>query len=987
MYDHLKIDRNISFTCQPCISSTLPFSDLEDFNENIDIQDNHALPVDYERINVNLDGINIAHLNINGLRSKIDFLKIFLLQEKLDVICLNETKIDSTVSDGDIKIPGYNSYRQDRTLHGGGTLIYAADYLNSKKSCRFSRKDHEAVWIEVKLKKVKPIFICSLYRPPSPRDIEQVEKCCAYLSSCADNLPQNTEVIIMGDFNVDMSKRNTLSLFIKELCRSKNLTQHVTTPTRVTNSSSSLIDLAISNSKHIKECKVVDPGMSDHSLIYLRRDRVKISRSQKTITSRSYKNFDEEKFLEGLGNLDWSNVLNTNCLDNAANAFNENILKVLDKHAPLTTKRVCSSNPPWVDESLLSAINERDYLKKSASKSGLTQDWDIFKRKRNQVNSLKNQLKRDYYQTTLKNNKKDPRTLWKTLNNIIPGNKNNNSFPQSVTTEEGIEISDKKEIAKTFNDFFSSVGSKLAASFNFSDTSHINPPVNENPFSFSDVTKSSVQKLISKLDNNKATGLDGISVRALKAGSPILSYYLTYLFNMSLSSGYVPKCWKKKRVTPVFKKGNTDDPNNYRPISILPVTMKIFEKVVHQQVVDFLDLCNILSSSQSGFRNAHSTDTAVICVSDFILDELSKGNYVGAVLVDLKKAFDTVDHQILLKKLFCYGFRDISFDWFNSYLSDREQCTILDATSSTFLPEDPFGVPQGSVLGPLLFLLYINDINQSINPQKTFHHLYADDTIIIQSSKTPVQLKTDMNQQLLDLSNWFIKNKLSVNASKTEVIFFGRPDKVNECKTLFPLSFQNKALECRERVKYLGVTFEESMSWNEQVKSVRKKAYHSIHKIQRISNLLDVHTKKLLLNALVMPHINYCCSSWSSMSASNNKKFESLMKNIDKIHPMNRTFKQISDFNKSIMTFKGINNIAPDYLCSKFKLVRQCHNRVTRFSVQNNLTVPLASNSFKNKTFISTSTPLWNNLPAQLKTTNSILTFKSLLRKHIFNPT
>ena len=187
------------------------------------------------------------------------------------------------------------------------------------------------------------------------------------------------------------------------------------------------------------------------------------------------------------------------------------------------------------------------------------------------------------------------------------------------------------------------------------------------------------------------------------------------------------------------------DSNNYRPISILPVTMKIFEKVVYQQVVNFLDLCNILSSSQSGLRNAHSTDTAVICVSDFILGELSKGNYVGAVLVDLKKAFDTVDQQILLKKLFCHGFRDISFDWFNSYLSDREQCTILDATLSTFLPEDPFGVPQGSVLGPLLFLLYINDINHSINPQKTYHHLYADDTIIIQSSKTPAQLKIGMN--------------------------------------------------------------------------------------------------------------------------------------------------------------------------------------------------------------------------------------------------
>ena len=150
-------------------------------------------------------------------------------------------------------------------------------------------------------------------------------------------------------------------------------------------------------------------------------------------------------------------------------------------------------------------------------------------------------------------------------------------------------------------------------------------------------------------------------MRALKAGSPILSYYLTFLFNFSLSTGSVPKCWKKKRVTPVFKKGDTDDVNNYRPISILPITMKIFEKVVHRQVSDFLTSSKILSQSQSGFRNSHSTDTAVICVSDFILEELGKGKYVGAVLVDLKKAFDTVDHKILLKKLFCYGFRDTSF--------------------------------------------------------------------------------------------------------------------------------------------------------------------------------------------------------------------------------------------------------------------------------------------------------------------------------------
>ena len=272
----------------------------------------------------------------------------------------------------------------------------------------------------------------------------------------------------------------------------------------------------------------------------------------------------------------------------------------------------CHTNPPWVNDDLLQEIKERKYLKKVASRSNLTQDWAVFRRKRNSVNERKRHLKRDYYQSTLNENRQNSQKLWETLNNITPGSKQCNTFSQSIL-KNNIEISDKKEIAKTFNNFFISIGSNLASAFNFTGTSHINPPINQNSFTFSHVTTSSVKKLISSLDNNKATGLDGISVRALKAGSPTLSYYLSYLFNFSLSTGCVPACWKKKRVTPLFKKGNTDDPNNYRPISILPITMKIFEKVVHCQIVNFLDLSSILSSSQSGFRNSLLKNCCDLC--------------------------------------------------------------------------------------------------------------------------------------------------------------------------------------------------------------------------------------------------------------------------------------------------------------------------------------------------------------------------------------
>ena len=190
-YSRIQNKDGRSFTCQSCIDSTLPFANIEDFNENFSIVDNEVIeiPENFEEINLNKTGLNIAHININGIKSKLDFLKILLVQEKFDILCLNETKIDKSISDSEISIPGYVLYRQDRSLHGGGTMIFAADYLNTKKSSRLSKKDHEAVWIEVKIKKANPIFICSIYRPPSSRDIEHVERCCSYLSDCVDNLP------------------------------------------------------------------------------------------------------------------------------------------------------------------------------------------------------------------------------------------------------------------------------------------------------------------------------------------------------------------------------------------------------------------------------------------------------------------------------------------------------------------------------------------------------------------------------------------------------------------------------------------------------------------------------------------------------------------------------------------------------------------------------------------------------------------------------
>lgn len=354
-------------------------------------------------------------------------------------------------------------------------------------------------------------------------------------------------------------------------------------------------------------------------------------------------------------------------------------------------------------------------------------------------------------------------------------------------------------------------------------------------------------------------------------------------------------------------------------------------------------------------------------------------------MVDLKKAFDTVDHGILLKKLFCYGIRDIPFDWFESYLSSREQCSVIGNSKSSLMNEGKYGVPQGSVLGPFLFLLYINDIFDCIH-SKTFCHLYADDTVIIRSAKDPQSLKEGLEMQLEYLSAWFYCNKLSVNTDKTEVIFFGRKQKVSECKDLPPISFQNAQIKPKSDVKYLGVIFDEGLTWEKQASHVRQKAYLGLHKIKRVSSTINDNTKRLLINALVYPHLGYCVNTWSNTLAHVRNRFESLTRQVDRITPMNKPFNSITSYSTALMTFKAVNKISPPYLSKRFILCRDPDGEgvETRAAKQNKLRVPRKRDKFDSKTFLNNGTKVWNDLPNDLRQIKSLVTFKSKIKSHFF---
>ena len=575
-------DDNFTFFCASCHRNALPFHDVSFAESDIDCEpvvdeetlNQHCLNINNEK------GIKMAHLNINGIISKIDFLKVFISNNNFDIISLNETKIDMSTNDSEISIPQYVVFRKDRDRHGGGVLIYVHEHLSSKKLAHLAHKDFESLWVEIKIKSSHSIFVNTTYRPPRHgKDIEQITNLCSYFEKCFQSLPgKNSEIFILGDLNCNLLKRNTLCTILKEFMASSHLSQLIRTPTRVTPSSSTLIDIIMTNSPCVRLAGVFEIGISDHDLIYVIRKSGKKRGGHKSITKRSFKNFNDINFLSSLRLLDWNRLWPVTDVQKACDIFNSLVLSVVKKHAPLGTHRVSTKKPQWVNEEFLKAVKERDYFKKVAADSKSVSDWDNFKKKRNSVNRLKSKLKSSFYNNKLREEKSNPKRLWNTIKDLLHS-KDNTAEIRSVKSNEGIVVTDNKEIANNFNNFFVTIGSTLAKNFS-SSTTDINVPTINNTFNFKRITPSKVSKILLSLKNGKATGIDGLCVRILKAGAPELCHPLAYLYNLSLASGVVPTCWKTKRVSPLHKGGDLDDINNYRPISILPVSMKIFEKLV-----------------------------------------------------------------------------------------------------------------------------------------------------------------------------------------------------------------------------------------------------------------------------------------------------------------------------------------------------------------------------------------------------------------------
>ena len=673
-----------------------------------------------------------------------------------------------------------------------------------------------------------------------------------------------------------------------------------------------------------------------------------------------------------------------------ARTFHEIFEHLLNFHAPLKKRKVRNEYAPWITSDIKRGMEERDRMKKLASKDPNL--WPKYKILRNKVTNNIRLSDTKYYQELVTKNKNDPKKMGKTIDKIL--HKTSGTTTLSELKDGDTIVKGQNQIAEKLNEHFVNIGPKLASKLEVKPDDdpikYLHPNDSDQRFSFKLMSEESMLRSLKMLKSGKAPGPDGVPTNLVKDAAKFIAKPLAMIFNASLAKGIVPDVWKLAKITPIFKTGARNEKNNYRPISVLSVFAKLFEKIVHDQLSDFLLSNRKLTMSQFAYRKLHSTITSLISVSDYWYENIDKNDVNFALFLDLKKAFDTVDHEILIRKLKVYGIDGIELEWFRSYLSCRQQyCTLNGNKSSS--QQVTCGIPQGSCLGPLLFILYLNDFGSCLKFSRA--NLYADDTEVSFSSNELSDVASNFQAELKNISEWMRINKLSIHPEKTEFMVIDHPRRQSKLPELQPFYLDNIRIKQVHKTKYLGLTVDDKLSWNEQYKSVKGKVAGGLASLRKLKNILPQSQLLNVYQALVESHLRYANVVWGALSST---KLSTLQRYQDRAFNLIESSRIKDDYNKNIlnvnqlmtfdravMTFKIVNQLCPESLQNKF-IERSA---LSKYNTRNmkDLHVQKLKLEHTKKSFLYTGPKAWNSIPQLIRDTGSVVRFKKDLKSHLFS--
>ena len=858
----------------------------------------------------------------------------------------------------------------DRNRHGGGVLAYIHNSLtwdivlkgfNGLELIAFSIKSplnasHHCVTI--------------LYRPPSsPVSFFDT----FYNALCKISPAHYISFVLVGDFNVDyFCKDHPYFCKFQSIFHTLSLSQVVQSPTHATlNGDTTLIDWAVlSNVELLSECSIIPPlSNADHNGIYLhlkwKQSAEHVEQQPRTVWRYSFADF--ERACELIDDTDWVSLLPQDDIDTAAVNWHTRFLEIMHLCIPQQTLRK-KKNLPWITKSILNLMKKRNAAFKVAKRSHDPRAAAKYRHLRNKVIKVMREARKDYLQ---KLNPLNTRQFWKTIKYL---KKEQSTLP--TLQHEHAFAESNQEKANMLNQYFSMCFNKAVPPLSSSGSSHF--PLTE----CSDDLLCSEDEILNdiiSLDVNKASGPDGISPIMLKRTAHSIAPSLTALFNISIRLGQFPELWKTSSVVPIPKSSSHKEASNYRPISLLSLLSKLIERHFHRLISDHLTEARQLSNNQWGFQARKSTTTALLSVVNEWHQILEHGGDIGAIFFDIKKAFDSVPHQPLLDKLCRYELDSHIISWVRSYLTERQQHVRVSGYASSNVPVLS-GVPQGSVLGPLLFLIYVDDVFLTHLSTGSTLILFADDMLLYK----PVKCCEDyhhLQEDVNSIYDWTCLNNFTLNSTKCKFMQITRRKTTTQSPQLH---LNDRPIERVFEYKYLGVVISSDLTWASHINTICTRAKKVIGLLYRqFFNHTSSQTQLKLYKALVRPHLEYAAQVWDPYMTKDVSKLENVQKFALKVclNGWNLSYHQLEDRSNLPMLQNRRQYLK---LCTLYKLFHGLYNfpphvLSSSTSRRNNhtcLSIPFARTTSYKASFFPSTIPLWNNLPSDAHLSPSLFYFK-----------
>lgn len=899
----------------------------------------------------------------------------------------------SEIEDNEVSVPGYDIIRCDgENRNTGGVILYMREDIKYelimiKSICA----NCWGVAIDVKENFYKGALMI-VYHSPSASDGDFLR----FLEEIAEDLVIKGECMIIGDFNIDFKIDSFYTNKLRTIMFSLGMKQLVNSPTRIVKDSQTMIDLVFAN--NTAQVHVVhEPKITDHAWIKIELGGKKNTSKYRVFTARNYNKFSMDEFsLLVEGNIGQSLIQETN---EQAYRFVNSIVDALDITAPKKEFRVPKvwEGKVWFSDVIREAAASRDKAYRRAIIENTECSWIQYKAERNVVVKLIREKKKEYYEAMIDNNRYDPTNMWKVLKELVKGKpigaKDINNIDFEILNKT-IDCS----LADKFNMYYIKSIQNIVESIegtNRDVTRRRSIYVIEDKGYFEEfklIDIKDLEVIILQLPQKKGTE-EGITSDILKGIFPVIKEEFVNVINQSLKEGCCPQNWKTSTIIPIPKIEKARKASEFRPINILPMYEKVLELVVKKQIEDYFEFNEYITEHQSGFRKYYSCETAIQTVVNDWKISISEGKIIGVIFMDLKRAFETIDRNRLIEKLYRYGIGGNVLEWIKTYLKDRMQQVRIGNNCSKLMRIE-YGVPQGSVLGPLLFIIYINDIIK-ICPEGYSIKMFADDTLIYVVGEGSAEIEGKMSLIFNRVEEWMRLNMLKLNASKTKFMVLRSIRKELKGKIVLKC-LDGTEIEHVEVIKYLGIIIDEKLRFKDHCDYMLKKIGKKTGFLNRIGNYISAYTRCIIYKSIIAPHFEYCATLLIDMGETQLNKLQVIQNRAMRVilqcnrytkieHMLQAlqfmSIKQRLYYNVCIFIFKIIHNMAPKYLRDRLEVIHNEDGRRTR--QEGIIAIKFVRTRSAQKSVCYEGVKLYNALPAEIRNCERIEVFKRMLKKHV----